>query len=358
MMGAMKMMTVASEEVATTSVGEIAAPVKVVEEDPQGPTEATAAPVELASETAALEEVTEAAESSSTEEAPPIEVEAGAVGPPEGAETGSAQEPGEEILAEVLEVAAELTEATPEPAVALEETEEISALEETGEVPACHSPEAVADETAAAMVTEGPDLAAVGEAEQAEDSAPSGEEVSLAEETAAAAATEVALVEESSDLEVEQGETPIPSALDTASTSQHEPHQEPTAGSVVEEKSKPPAFHALEAAPEAEAGAPSQEAAAPPAGLEDQVTDEKVAGEESTLEPSPPVEEHDTAVLEDTQQPKSLTEEMDPASVLDETEPHEATEDTEPPEALAQTSQDMKEREEADKTVKTRCQIM
>ncbi|XP_064193963.1 fibrous sheath CABYR-binding protein-like [Anguilla rostrata] len=300
MMGAVKMMAVASVEVAAASVGDsaIAASVRVLEEELQVgeepkaleeelqvgekgvvPAEAVATPVgqpedvpaEVAGEAATLEEVTVVTEPPATAEAPPVEVEAEMEA---GAAAGSDEGPGEEIQAGVLEVA-------PEPAVPSEDTDTIPLLEGTSDVLAHRSLEAVAEETLAAVATEH-ESAAAQKAEQAEDSAPSGEEDSQAEEPAVATAAEVAGAEEPSDLGGERGGIPIAMptlAITLPSPALHELHLEPTAG---------PA-----------AWAASGAEAAPPAGLEDQVAEDVVAGEESTVKPSPVAEQQETALLED-----------------------------------------------------------
>lgn len=361
MMGAMKMMVVASVEVVAASVGEstIMPPGRLVEEDLQMgeeleglvEKEATAAPVvesenilpEVEGETAALKEIMKGAESLFMEEAPPVEAEAEVVA---GAVTGFAKEKGEEILVEV-EMAAKVAEATPEPAIVLEEVEVTSMLKLMREVVETHYQEAVTEETITALVRKEPDSAAAQEEEPAEDSALYGEEASLAQEPAAATAVQAALVDSLPVPEVEQGEasTTIPALAAASSSTLPELNLEPTVTAVAEEKSEATVCCALEATAEteavAEAAAPSEEKTTPPSGLEAQVAEELVAGEESALESSPLAEQHQTSVLEDTQEVESLTEEVEQASVLDETAAHISIV-TGLPEALEQISQEMK----------------
>ncbi|KAJ8411042.1 hypothetical protein AAFF_G00180770 [Aldrovandia affinis] len=301
----------------------------------------------------APEEVVEAVEALSTEGtngmevAPAVEVEAGAVDPAEemekvdlapleAAAPSSAREPGEEILAEVLEAAAELVEVIPVSAAEEPHLESTPTLEEA-EVRSVAAPTSEADveEIAATVITEEAESTAAVEVELAGAPAPTGEEASLAEEPMA---TDEA--EELTDTVVEQTETPvINETLAAASPSS-----------------------SLEVAPVTEvvlgAVEPSEEAAAPPAGLEAQVAGEAMVEAESTLQPSPPAKEHETAVLEDAVKAESLSEEAETGPMLEETEAQIFTADIEPAEALSQTALENKEPEESGKTVKAGCQLM
>ncbi|KAG9342485.1 hypothetical protein JZ751_016488 [Albula glossodonta] len=360
MVGALKMMAVATVEIAAASVGEsgLVAPVRELEAMPQmvGELETSggkeAVVVDEPDESSAEVE-DETVEATLTEEeigmvanvAMEVEtkVEAETVDAAEGGEEvalaqleaatpSTEQEPGEEILAELVD-AAELAQGTPDPAEeepyvqlapAFQEAEESLAAEGAHHGSACHyedvavPSEAVAEEMAAVTLTEEPESVAAPETEQAAletlgEEASTGEELEATEEATAM-------------------ETPvITHALAAASTSStlEELDLEPSTGSVVKAMSEVPLRHTsdMESAAEAmpEADLVSEEVAAPSSGLEALVAEETMAETESTEEPNPPAEELETTVQEEIPKPELLSEEGEPVPMLEETKTQDST---------------------------------